>query len=127
MIFGKLKLLENFVAVVCLTCVAPVIFIPPVVAIPTIGLPLGNLVVALSADKSIRLAGVFCLVLFLLGFGFVETVDALGVVDALLVCTVIWGRGWSGGRSRASAWALATDVFTARRITIEAAARVSFH
>ena len=126
-ILGKLKLLENVVAIVCLACVAPVIFIPPIVAIPTLGLPLGDLVVAFTADKAIRLAGVFGLISFLLGLGFVEAVDTLGIVDALLFRTVIGGRGWSGGRSRAPAWALTTDVFTARRITIIAAARDSVY
>lgn len=56
-ILGKLKLLENVVAIVCLACVAPVIiiFTMPIVAIPTLGLPLGDFVVAFTADKLLGL------------------------------------------------------------------------
>ena len=118
-ILGKLKLLENIVAIVCLACVTPVIFIPPIVAIPTLGLPLGDLVVAFTTDKAIRLAGVFGLVFFLLRLDFVETVDAFGIVDALLVGTATWRRRW---RSCAFAWALTTKVGTSRRVAICATA-----
>ena len=124
MVLGKLKFLQNVVAVVCLARFAPVIviFTAPIVAIPALGFPLGDLVVAFTTDKAIRLAGVFCLVLFLLCLGFVEIVDALGIVDAILFLAATWRRGW---RSCASAWALTAKVFTSIGIAIEATARSS--
>lgn len=61
----------------------------------------------------------FGLIFLLLGLGFVETVDTLGIVDALLVGTATWRRCW---RSCASAWALTTKVGTSSRVAICATA-----
>mmetsp|Transcript_135 Transcript_135/g.352 ORF Transcript_135/g.352 Transcript_135/m.352 type:complete len:304 (-) Transcript_135:505-1416(-) len=97
-----LKILEDIVTIVRLASVVPVIS-----PVTTGRMPRWNLVVALSTHKFVRPARLFSVVLLLLGFSFIKVVDALGVIDALLICAVIRRGGW------ASAWALTTKVLAA--------------